>query len=293
VNNQGKELDAMLGLDYNEQVTNELRHIPLSFHHINEHHPFYRMPLHWHKPCEIVRVVQGTLTVFMDDDVVTVCVGEILFVNQEVVHGYEPANCLYEVIDFDPTILLLRTSFCQNSLHALANDKTRILPFHPTKNRDLCAIVNRLFALAAQNEERKELLLLSTLYELMGTIYAQHHYCDNAKIPSSATRFKPLLDFIDSSYMNPISSADMAKVSGMSQNYFTKVFTDYFGKTPIEFLNTYRIERACVLLINTNTPITDIACNTGFYDSSYFVKVFKKHKGMTPKKYRTQFTANI
>lgn len=279
----------MLGLDYNEQVSNELRKIPLSFHHIDETHPFYHMPLHWHRPCEIVRVMNGKLTVYLEDDEVVASTDEIVFINQEIIHGYEPENCTYEVIDLDLNAILLRTSLCKKILHTLANDKIYILPFDPIKNTDLYQITNRLFQFASQQADDNDLLLLSTLFELLGTIYVQHHYTENFQISKNANRFKPLLDYIDSSFMNPITSGEMADISGMSPNHFGETFRNYFGKTPIEFLNTYRLERACLLLINTSSSITDIACNCGFYDASYFVKVFKKYKGMTPKKYRTLF----
>lgn len=279
----------MLGLDYNEQVTSELRNVPLSFHHIDENHPFYQMPLHWHRQCEIVRVISGQLTIYMDDDTMTVRPDEIVFVNQEIIHGYAPANCTYEVIDFDTNAILIRTSLCKDILHTFANNKIRILPFHPIKNADLYDITNRLFRLASIQADEKDLLLLSTLFELLGTIYVQHHYTQNFNSSTSVKRFKPLLDYLESAFMNPITLSEMAKISGMATNRFAITFRDFFGQTPIEFLNAYRIERACVLLINTENSITDIAYSCGFFDASYFVKVFKKYKGMTPKKYRSVF----
>ena len=282
----------MLGLDYNQQVSTELRNIPLSFHHINANHPFYHMPLHWHRPCEIVRVISGKLTVYLDDNTVHTNTGEIVFINQEIIHGYEPADCTYEVIDFDCNAILMRTSLCKDILHIFANNEFRILPFHATKNADLYDITNRLFRIAAQDTRDKDLLLLSTLFELLGTIYVQHHYTDNFQDSKNAHRFRPLLDYIDSSFMNPITTEDMATVCKMSPNHFLKTFHEYFGQTPHAFLNAYRLERACILLINADLSITDIAYGCGFYDASYFVKVFKKYKGMTPRKYRTLFVSN-
>lgn len=279
----------MLGLDYNEQVTSELRNVPLSFHHVDENHPFYQMPLHWHRSCEIVRVISGHLTIYMDDDTTSAGPDEIVFVNQEIIHGYAPTDCTYEVIDFDTNAILLRTSLCKDILHTFANNKIRILPFHPIKNADLYDITNRLFRLASIHADEKDLLLLSTLFELLGTIYVQHHYTQNLNSSTSVKRFKPLLDYFDNSFMNPITLSEMAKISGMATNRFATAFRDFFGQTPIEFLNAYRMERACVLLINTEHSITDIACYCGFYDASYFVKVFKKYKGITPKKYRSIF----
>lgn len=282
----------MLGLDYNKQVYDELRSIPMSYHYIDDKHPFYQMPLHWHRPCEIIRVISGKLMVYMDDNAIYANADDVVFINQEIVHGYEPENCIYEVIDFDSNEILIRTSLCKDILHTFANNKFRILPFHSIKNADLYDITNRLFRLAAQDARDNDLLLLSTLFELLGTIYIQHHYTDNFQDSKNTNRFRPLLDYIDSAFMNPITTADMANICKMSPNHFLKVFHEYFNQAPHEFLNTYRLERASVLLINTDLSITDIAYNCGFYDASYFVKVFKKHKGITPKKFRTMFVSH-
>lgn len=58
--------------------------------------------------------------------------------------------------------------------------------------------------------------------------------------------------------------------------------------TPMDYVNQYRIEQACHQLLTTDFPITEVAFNCGFNDSSYFIKVFKKYKGTTPKKYLKQ-----
>lgn len=282
----------MLGLDYNEQVTHELRNIPLSYHHIDEKHPLYQMPLHWHRPCEIARVISGELTVYMNEDEVTAGANEIVFVNQEIIHGYFPKNCIYEVIDFDADEILLRTSLCKDILHTFTNNKVNVLPFHPDRNADLHRITNRLFTLASVQSNDHDLVLLSILFELLGTIYANHHYIENFKSSTNVKMFKPLLDFIEKSYMNPITLAEMAQISGMTINRFATCFREFFRQTPIEYLNSYRMERACILLINTNASITEIAYQCGFNDSSYFVKVFKKYKGSTPKKYRSSMAVN-
>ena len=176
------------------------------------------------KPREIVRVLQGKLTVYMADDTIHVEKDGIVFINQEIVHGYEPEGCTYEVINLDLNAILLRTSLCKKILHTLANDKIYILPFDPIKNADLYQITNRLFEIASQQADDNDLLLLSTLFELLGTIYVQHHYTENLYVSKNANRFKPLLDYIDVSFMNPITSSEMATISGMSLNHFSEAF---------------------------------------------------------------------
>ena len=49
---------------------------------------------------------------------------------------------------------------------------------------------------------------------------------------------------------------------------------------------TGRIEEACLQLAATDDSITEIAYRNGFNDLSYFIRTFKKYKGMTPGKYK-------
>ncbi|HCL02048.1 MAG TPA: AraC family transcriptional regulator, partial [Lachnoclostridium phytofermentans] len=55
---------------------------------------------------------------------------------------------------------------------------------------------------------------------------------------------------------------------------------------PIDYLNYYRIEQACYQISQSEDTLTDIAFRCGFNDFSYFIKTFKKYKGITPKKYQ-------
>jgi AraC-like DNA-binding protein len=61
--------------------------------------------------------------------------------------------------------------------------------------------------------------------------------------------------------------------------------------TPFEYLNNYRVEMASRALITTDKPITEIAFSCGFNDLSYFIKTFKKCKGITPKSFRNSHYA--
>lgn len=251
-------------------------------------HPAYRAPLHWHRHSEIVRVLSGKLKMYLDEKKINLLPGDILFINQEIIHGFFPMNCVYEIINFDTDEILMHTSFCNNALQIFTNSHVAVLPFHPTEDSTIYQLANQLFTFASSKEEKQDLLTLGALFELLGTIYAKHHYTENAKSSTSAKLFKPLLEYIEKSYMNSITLADMAQVSGMSASHFSVLFHEFFRQTPIDYLNSYRIERASLLLINSDIPVTEVAYRCGFNDSSYFVKVFKKYKKITPKKYRNE-----
>lgn len=82
--------------------------------------------------------------------------------------------------------------------------------------------------------------------------------------------------------MNQLTLGNLAEAADMSPKYFCRFFSEMTGKTPIEYLNYYRIECAAEQLLYTDDLVTDIALNCGYNDLSYFVKTFKKYKSQTP-----------
>lgn len=98
-------------------------------------------------------------------------------------------------------------------------------------------------------------------------------------------QLKLALEFIEASYTSQLTLQEISEAVHMSPKYFCKFFQEMTHRTPIDYLNYYRIERACYQLLTTNQSITDVAYATGFNDLSYFIKTFKKYKGTTPKKY--------
>ena len=265
----------MLGLDYNERVAHEMNNIPVSYYYVDQKHPAYHAPLHWHRPSEIVRVLSGKLKMYLDGKKILVEPGDILFINQEIIHGFFPLNCVYEIINFDADEILLRTSLCKDALRIFTNSHVSVLPFHPTEDAAIHHIATQLFTFAATETKDHDLLVLGALFELLGTIYAKHHYTENYKSSTNAKLFKPLLEFIEKSYMKPITLLDMAQVSGMSTSHFSVLFREFFRQTPMDYLNSYRIERACLFLINSELPVTEVAYRCGFNDSAYDISYFK------------------
>lgn len=82
--------------------------------------------------------------------------------------------------------------------------------------------------------------------------------------------------------------SDLSPIAQMSEKSFRRIFKELYGKTPYEFLQKYRLEKAEILLVNTNRSISDIALSCGFSDVYGFSHCFKRHLGISPQGYRTQ-----
>lgn len=106
------------------------------------------------------------------------------------------------------------------------------------------------------------------------------------KKSGSSLYIRKTIDFISSHYNTQIKVSKIADKLGLSEKYLSSLFKKETGSTIISFIEQTRIEEACRLLTYTDTPYADIADCLCFNSHSYFVKVFKKNKGLTPMQYR-------
>ncbi|MDO5445270.1 MAG: PocR ligand-binding domain-containing protein [Eubacteriales bacterium] len=94
------------------------------------------------------------------------------------------------------------------------------------------------------------------------------------------------LQYIAANYSKPITVESAAQETGLSTNYFSKLFLDTVGISFREHLNRVRVEESKQLLLLTDYTMTDIALSVGFSDQSYFCRVFHRITGITPGQFR-------
>ncbi|MFB5678857.1 helix-turn-helix domain-containing protein [Paenibacillus terreus] len=88
-----------------------------------------------------------------------------------------------------------------------------------------------------------------------------------------------------------ISLQQLSELSGLNPEYLSQLFKKETGLTLMNYIQWERIEEAKKLLAHSNEPISTIGARLTFYDQSHFIKVFKKHTGVTPKQYRNGIRA--
>ncbi|MBE6793256.1 MAG: helix-turn-helix transcriptional regulator [Ruminococcaceae bacterium] len=95
------------------------------------------------------------------------------------------------------------------------------------------------------------------------------------------------LSFIGERYNEPLTLSDVAEYLGISPNYLSTLFHQTTGVSFRDHLCQVRVEAGKRLLLSTDLSLVEIAVAVGFPDQSYFCKVFKKHVGLTPGKFRS------
>ncbi len=99
-------------------------------------------------------------------------------------------------------------------------------------------------------------------------------------------RMEPVLTYVAEHYCDKITVSELADMINVSADYFTKMFRDSIGKTPIEYINGLRVNRAMELLFRTKLSMAEIADEIGFCNPNYFHKIFKQYMDCSPLAYR-------
>lgn len=97
------------------------------------------------------------------------------------------------------------------------------------------------------------------------------------------------LSHIEQNLQDKITLSELAEVSCMSVPSFCKKFKDRTGQTLVQYMNLKRIERAKELLKNKNYSLWEISEMTGFSNTNYLIRVFKKVTGETVSEYRKRY----
>jgi AraC-like DNA-binding protein len=97
-----------------------------------------------------------------------------------------------------------------------------------------------------------------------------------------------VMSYVEQNYMDEVLATTAARISGMSYSYFSRFFKRAAGMSFTEYLNSVRIEKAAEMLLSSTKTVTEIAMDTGFSSTSYFIARFKEQKRMTPASFRAK-----
>ncbi|WJH32836.1 helix-turn-helix domain-containing protein [Paenibacillus sp. CC-CFT747] len=98
--------------------------------------------------------------------------------------------------------------------------------------------------------------------------------------------FHKIEAFIASKYRVNFSLDELAEAAGVTKQHLIALFKQFYNRTPVEYINEYRIEKAKQHLADSAARISDVGILAGFNSNSYFAKVFKQYTGITPSEYR-------
>ena len=116
-----------------------------------------------------------------------------------------------------------------------------------------------------------------------------HKYClmvKNHAMTGYTQVIKDVISYIDFHYAEDLSLAFFAEMFNMSKNYLSALFKKEAGATLTDYIHQVRLRRAITLINSSSLSITTVAASCGYNDINYFIRIFKRTYGMSPKQYQ-------
>lgn len=135
---------------------------------------------------------------------------------------------------------------------------------------------------AYESTLRSPLALKNAVYNLLAFVSKEQNERLNNKFDSISIG----IELLEADMLEESSIDEISKMCGVSSSCFRRLFHEYSGKTPIEYRNGIKLDKAKSMLLGSNEAIANIADALGYESSSYFCRFFKKKVGMTPSEYR-------
>jgi AraC-like DNA-binding protein/mannose-6-phosphate isomerase-like protein (cupin superfamily) len=252
---------------------------------------------HWHEILEIVYVMRGHISIFIEGKVLEAAKGDIIVINPCDVHGFFGAefNDTIMIIQvglevFEETLVDIRDHF----FHKLVFDRKIFI--RPNVDSDLHHRLEvLLIAMRKEYNEKKSgyrIALRSKIYEF--ALVFIREIPERSLSKKEITRYKNhheilerVFSFIYDNADNPdIALENAANAAAMSKFYFTRFFKEQTGQTFHDFLSRLRVNIAQEYLIESEMSITEIAFHCGFASLKTFNRVFKTYVTVSPSEYR-------
>ncbi len=250
---------------------------------------------HFHNCIEIGMCLTGGKDLFVEDKHYTLNSEEFFIIPPYSIHfagnltnvSKDDDCCQY--LYLDPEALL--KEFYPNGLAPEMNwYKNSNLPyiFSKKKDQELYELCSYLFK--ELKDQQKEYTfavkgLFLTFFAIITRIIDNHENKESTRY-RTISAILPAIDYINKNYTQKIQITDLAKQCYMSTAHFRTVFQEAMQQSPLKYLTSLRLQKACELLYSTEATILDIAMGVGFQSVANFNRLFKDFFQTTPTNWR-------
>lgn len=283
---------------------------PCAFYQADYRHAVPALPFtvkhHWQEELELIHFEQGTYHVEINMNVRKIDRECLCFINSGELHClYSEDNYLEQAVVFSPSIIGFESPDAAQTkiirplqIHELSFPAF-LYPEHPAFHSILTEFtkIRSAFCKELPFQDQytvtavvSQLQIKAALLNILAAL-EEHELLTMAK-PDNNHRIealKTVMTYIRQNYQDKIYISALAKLVNMNEQYFCRFFKKALGKTPIEYINDFRIRKAILLLQDTELPVMEVCLECGFSNLGHFMKEFKKSTGQTPLQLRKKY----
>ena len=141
------------------------------------------------------------------------------------------------------------------------------------------------------SEQPNKQLVQLKLEELLLSLFSTnvHHELTDYFVSLSQDRLYHMSSVMEQNFAYNLKVEEFAQLCHMSLSTFKKSFREYYHSTPAVWLKQRKLDRALQQLLTSDLSISQISFESGFEDTSHFIRVFKQKHNLTPLQYRQKF----
>lgn len=261
--------------------------IPFAVYHGNYKNEKIESISHQHKEIELLTILDGSATFYIDSVAYDVEKGDILIISPYSLHNatiYPDKSFSHFCLCFDLNIIY------DKSLNSELEDGSLIIyPLIKHTEKSAYKLSEYIVAAFHACDEMKNGWEFNAIgnMSLLFSVLKEGNYIFKSSANKKNKNFcKNTMDFIDKNYNKNITSSDAAEALFINNSYFCRTFKKNFGNCFQKYLCAYRIEKSTILLKTTDMSISEISEKVGFNSFCYFSKLFKEIYNCSPSEYR-------
>lgn len=257
------------------------------------------VPWHWHRAVELFYMESGSVEYSTPRGKIQFPAGSGGMVNANVLHMTRAASRVEknsQILHIFDTSLLAGEQGSRIERQYISPIITvpqiEVIPIFPGSKAqdDILKLILEAFQLPADGfgyemrmrDALSEIWLL--LFELSRPMLEQ-----GGETGRNNDKIKLMMIYIHEHYPEKISIQELASSAYLSERECFRVFHDYLHMTPVEYIKSYRLQKACQMLTKGRESVTEVSHACGLGSSSYFGKVFREYAGCTPLEYRRKW----
>jgi len=253
---------------------------------------------HIHNAIEMVYVAEGSFTAVLGESEYNIEEGDLLLIRTGVIHRLYSGNAesnSYYIIKIAPSLIF---DFAVDSNAAkyilnlkLGEGKKCKWTRAELEGTPLKAITEAVIREQFEDNYCNDIAIKSGCAQILMHILRETEGEGSSYAVSEATDeairlIYKAIEHIYNNFQRKITALECSKVVGMSYSYFSRTFKSVTGKTFSEFIEDIRLDNAKKLLLTTDKSVAEIAFESGYNDTCYFIAEFRKKSGITPKQFR-------
>ena len=233
---------------------------------------------HWHEHIELLYLIDGECELIVGGERLYAKAGDLAVVNSTEIHSFISKGelryfCTLIYPDFFSDI-----SLGNIRIKNIIREDSFIGQCHSLMNAE-----------CARGDAGSDMMLKSHTYALMAYLVRTASYAQDVEPVRKSVdleRLSLIAEYVAANYKGRITTKGLADMCYLTESHFCRFFKRLTGKSALEYVNGFRVERAAVLLSDSSAGVAEIAESVGFDDANYFARVFKNIKGCSPVEFR-------